>query len=67
MNKEWQIYEKQVFKEFQIQFPNKEVLFNQKIRDKFSGSLSKLIFSLKIVRIIKNLLAHLITNILVKR
>lgn len=31
-----------MFKEFQILFPNKEVLFNQKIRDKFSGSLRQI-------------------------
>ena len=39
MTKEWKIYEKQVFKEFKILFPNKEILFNQKIRGKYSGSI----------------------------
>ena len=34
MNKEWEAYEIQVYNEFKNQFPNKEVLFNQKIRGK---------------------------------
>ena len=42
MTKEWKIYEEQVFKEFKIQFPNKEILFNQKIRGKYSGSLRQI-------------------------
>ena len=42
MKKEWEIYELQVFKEFEILFPNKEVLFNQKMRGKFSGSLRQI-------------------------
>jgi len=39
MNKEWEAYEIQVYNEFKNQFPNREVLFNQKIRGKYSKSL----------------------------
>lgn len=42
MNKDWQFYEKQVFAEFQLLYPKKEVLFNQKIRGKFSGSIRQI-------------------------